>query len=406
MRYLIFLLLLFSFSFAEHSFGPSDVIMEKTWIVSCPDPGCKVEFEGILVLNDSNQQIISIVTEPEMELVEDENGEIHVIYNATMPNETITLNAVVEVKVDYDTAIERDYPVSSEEVVITNLTEPNEDISEKADELTDLSSVLKTFKNMLNWVNKNIEYDISYFGQTKNAQTVFIERRGVCVEYSHLLISMLNSQGIKTRYVNGYVISDDWQSHAWTEAYIPEYGWLPLDPTFNQIGILDSSHVMVSYGYDQSTDFDRLTANSRNAMLTRLPTKLTMLSAEEDPGGLTVEIGFENKTYAATIKLENNREDYVFATYSFYPPTGYGEKIDEVVLFEPYETIENKFQFDHSLFVEGYSYTLPLKATLNDAKDEKIVVLVKRKQESNGGEVCPLGFLLVVLGLYAIKFNS
>ncbi len=403
MRFIFFILLLmlFSFSFAEQSFGSSRILMEKTWVVSCTDPSCDIDFEGILVLNNSNQKVISIATEPEMELVTDEHGETHLLYSGKLPNGSITLTAAVEVEVDYNTNIMEDSVLTPQEVNVTELTEADEDISAKAAELADSGSVLMTLRNMVEWINRNIEYDILYFGQNKNAQEVFIERRGVCVEYSHLLISMLNSQGIKTRYVNGYVISDEWQPHAWTEAYVPGYGWIPIDPTFNQIGILDSSHVMVSYGYDQSSDYDRLTATSENVMLNRFPTEITLLSSEKNRKGLSVDIGFENKTYTAVINVGNSRGDYVFGLYSFYPPTGYGETVNEIILFLPYEIIKKRFRYDSSLFEEGYSYTLPMKATLNDAEDQKMVVLVRPSKPTAEEETCPLAIFIGLVALFS-----
>lgn len=409
MRFVFFilLLLLFSFSFAEHPFGPSRILMEKTWVIFCPDLSCDIDFEGILVMNNSNQKVVSIVTEPEMELVTDEYGETHALYSRNLPNGTIMLTATIEVEVNYDTNIMEDPVLIPQEVNATELTEADEDIAAKASELVDSDSTLMTLRNMLEWVNGNIEYDVLYFGQNKNAQEVFRERRGVCVEYSHLLISMLNSEGIKTRYVNGYVISEDWQPHAWTEAYVPGYGWIPIDPTFNQIGILDSSHVMISYGYDQSTDYDRLTTTSENVMLNRFPTEITLLSSEKDTKGLSVNIGFENKTYTAVTNVGNSRGEYVYGVYSFYPPTGYGKMINEIILFSPYEIIEKRFTYDSSLFEEGYSYTLPMKATLNDAEDQKMVVLIRPSKPTAAEETCLLAVFISLVALFsAIRGTS
>lgn len=397
----IFILLLFSVSSAENYFGPSTIEMEKTWIIQCPENDCEADFEGILTVNNSNQRVISITTEPEMNLTADEDGEIHAHYKGVV-NERLELRATVTIEVDYDTEILDDSPLLREETTSTRLTEWNEDIGEKAGELVDDSSTLKTVMNMVEWVYDNVEYDISYFGQKKDAQTVFMERRGVCVEYSHLLISMLNSAGIKTRYVNGYVVSDDWQPHAWVEAYVPDYGWLPLDPVYSQIGILDNTHVMISYGHDQESDFDQLKSKSDSVYLDRLPTELRILSTKKDPKGLMVELSFNNKTRTAIADIENTRNGYVFALYSFYPPKGYGNSTSELVLLSPYETVKKSYKFENSLFPEGFSYNLPMTATVNDANDKMTAVVIAKESKAVSKDTCFPAFLLVFLVLSAI----
>jgi len=407
-RILIIFLIFLSLSFAENTFGSSNVTMTKTWIIHCPRGGCTAEFDGLLVVNNSNQRVLSIVTEPEMELAADENNEIHVIYNGLIEGDSLTLEATVDVELDYNTELTEDPPLDRTEINSTELTEPDEKIMEQAEKLEDPDSTLNTIRNVADWVNSNIEYDISYFGQNRDAKTVFIEKKGVCVEYSHLTISMLNHLGMETRYVNGYVISDDWQPHAWVEVYIPGGGWLPVDSTFGQIGILDSSHLMVSYGLDQKTDFDSLTSNQLDTILDRRPTELTLTDMAEDAKGLSVDIGFENKTYRANTNAGNSRGEYVYGIYSFYPPAGYGEVQREILLLSPYEIREMAYQFDGSLFKEGYSYTLPLRAEINDAEDAKLVVLVKPKKTEavEPGEICPAASALILLTVFSLRMRT
>ncbi len=406
MRSVFLLFLLFPACFAANNFGSAEIDMDKKWVITCYEDNCAVEFEGILAVNNSNQRVVSIETEPLMNLTSDESGEIHALYNGTVPEGRFELAAVINVEVDYNTEVKEDPPLAFEYVVPAGLTEWNEDIANKARDLAVYDSTLKTLRNTVEWVHDNIEYDVSYFGQKRDAKTVFFEKRGVCVEYSHLLISMLNSLGIRTRYVNGYVLSEEWQPHAWVEAYVDGYGWLPLDPTFNQMGILDSSHVMVSYGSDQETDFDRLVSASSSAMFERLPTELTVLSEEKDPKGLSVSVGFENGSYTAVAEIRNNRDDYVFGLYSFNPPEGYGNATEKVLLLSPYETAVKRHQLDSSRFSEGYSYSIPLKAAINDAETTKTVVVTKRRAATGAG-YCPFALLVAALTLLAvIKFTD
>jgi transglutaminase-like putative cysteine protease len=64
-------------------------------------------------------------------------------------------------------------------------------------------------------------------------------RRGVCQDFAHVMIAACRSVGIPARYVSGYLYSarvaerDDAASHAWVDVFVPERGWISLDPTHN-----------------------------------------------------------------------------------------------------------------------------------------------------------------------------
>jgi transglutaminase-like putative cysteine protease len=90
----------------------------------------------------------------------------------------------------------------------------------------------------------------------KNAK----DSRGVCQDFAHLEIAMLRSLGLPVRYVSGYVFNRPQNgapvltgadaSHAWVSLYVPEVGWVDLDPTNGVIP--DDEHVTVAWGRDYS----------------------------------------------------------------------------------------------------------------------------------------------------------
>jgi len=55
----------------------------------------------------------------------------------------------------------------------------------------------------------------------------------VCQDFAHLMIAVLRSFGVPARYVSGYIHrpNKDSQSHAWCEAWLPDLGWIGIDPT-------------------------------------------------------------------------------------------------------------------------------------------------------------------------------
>lgn len=85
-------------------------------------------------------------------------------------------------------------------------------------------------------------------------------RRGVCQDFSHLMIACLRSQGLAARYVSGYLrtappddphalIGSD-ASHAWVSVYAPPFDWVDWDPT-NGIRV-NTDHVTLAWGRDFS----------------------------------------------------------------------------------------------------------------------------------------------------------
>jgi len=77
-------------------------------------------------------------------------------------------------------------------------------------------------------------------------------KAGVCQDFAHLLMEMLRMVQIPARYVSGYICTSrngmrgEGATHAWAEAYIPDYGWLGIDPTNNCIA--NESHVRLAVG--------------------------------------------------------------------------------------------------------------------------------------------------------------
>ena len=81
--------------------------------------------------------------------------------------------------------------------------------------------------------------------------------RGVCQDYSHLMIAIARSWGIPSRYVSGYLhqaAGDGTQppanaTHAWVECRLPGLGWVGFDPT-NQSRAGGGGEVRIATGRD------------------------------------------------------------------------------------------------------------------------------------------------------------
>ena len=87
---------------------------------------------------------------------------------------------------------------------------------------------------------------------------VLASRKGVCQDFAHLAIGCLRSLGLAARYVSGYLETKPPQgkikligadaSHAWLSLFIPDTGWVDLDPTNNLIP--GESHITIAWGRD------------------------------------------------------------------------------------------------------------------------------------------------------------
>ncbi len=81
-------------------------------------------------------------------------------------------------------------------------------------------------------------------------------KSGVCQDFTNFMLQVCKMMGIPTRYVSGYLCPyehfsrGEGATHAWIEAYIPNYGWLGFDPTNNIIAT--EHHVRLAIGRSYS----------------------------------------------------------------------------------------------------------------------------------------------------------
>ncbi len=128
-----------------------------------------------------------------------------------------------------------------------NLTQWTGYIKAKAESLINgSSSTLESARRIAKWVSSEISYDKSCWDDSFPAEQVFKDRIGVCDEFTNLFISMCRSVGIPTRYIEGLVFSgEEWNFHAWAEVYLNQT-WVPVDPTYDEVGFIDSSHITLA----------------------------------------------------------------------------------------------------------------------------------------------------------------
>lgn len=80
--------------------------------------------------------------------------------------------------------------------------------------------------------------------------------RGVCQDFSHIMLAICRAWGMPARYVSGYLFTDRSEgdrsdpdaTHAWVEVFLPSLRWVGFDPTNNVLA--GERHVSVAVGRD------------------------------------------------------------------------------------------------------------------------------------------------------------
>lgn len=125
-----------------------------------------------------------------------------------------------------------------------NVQAGDQQIKHRSGQLLTSSRFLKNLHNVTKWVHDNVQYDRRFYPQTISAAEVMRKRRGVCDEFSALAGALFRSGDIPVRFVSGVVFSgSSWGNHAWMEAFHPDVGWVPVDPTYEEAIVLDGTHI-------------------------------------------------------------------------------------------------------------------------------------------------------------------
>ena len=113
-------------------------------------------------------------------------------------------------------------------------------------------SIIEIAQQCNNYVFENFTYTKGITNIETTVDEILTLKKGVCQDFAHILLQLLRTAGIPSRYVSGYIcpnesgLRGEGATHAWVEIYTPKQGWLGLDPT-NNIWTMDN-HVRLSVG--------------------------------------------------------------------------------------------------------------------------------------------------------------
>ena len=118
----------------------------------------------------------------------------------------------------------------------------------------------KGLENLNRAIYENFQYRKGATNFSTDVSTIWRDRIGVCQDFAHIMLSVLRTAGLPSRYVCGYIetapprgdngegkrLVGSVATHAWVEVLLPGQRWVALDPTNNRW--CGEQHIAVSFG--------------------------------------------------------------------------------------------------------------------------------------------------------------
>lgn len=119
-----------------------------------------------------------------------------------------------------------------------------------------LNSTEEKVAALTGYIFEHFTFDTSATDINTPLSDIISEQKGVCQDFTRLMIAILQISGIPARYVSGYAywqgngkdISRERASHAWVSAYVEGSGWVDYDPTNNRK--VDENYITLAIGRD------------------------------------------------------------------------------------------------------------------------------------------------------------
>lgn len=113
-------------------------------------------------------------------------------------------------------------------------------------------SVATIVKESAEYIYRNFQYIKGITNIETTVDEILEHKSGVCQDFAHVLLQLLRTMKIPSRYVSGYICPNkngmrgEGATHAWVETWIPECGWAGIDPT-NNVWVTNK-HVKLAVG--------------------------------------------------------------------------------------------------------------------------------------------------------------
>ena len=116
----------------------------------------------------------------------------------------------------------------------TRATQPSPAILDLAATAQARPNRLACLHALMDGIHGHVDFVIGATDAETTAAEAYAAGRGVCQDHAHIFAGAARSLGIPARYVTGYLVTADGASataaHAWSEALVPDLGWVGFDP--------------------------------------------------------------------------------------------------------------------------------------------------------------------------------
>ena len=221
-----------------HNFENQDVLQYELHITNNPDVEISKDYYGNRVGNFNNLEAHSKMTiESRMSVRVNHSLKIPEIYLTTVADlEIEKQKSVLLLRLSYPETIQKQNKINTILKKIDCSDKPIIEIAQKCNQ----------------YIYENFTYTKGITNIETTVDEILAMKKGVCQDFAHVLLQLLRTVGIPSRYVSGYIcpnesgLRGEGATHAWVEIYTPTQGWLGLDPT-NNIWTMDN-HIRLSVG--------------------------------------------------------------------------------------------------------------------------------------------------------------
>ena len=120
--------------------------------------------------------------------------------------------------------------------------------------LSESKTFLELVRSDYKYINDRLEYDESKANSDNErigAKAALMGGGSVCMEYADSMIAILRAQGIPARAALGYsnlntlskTNEEGSTRHQWVQIWLPDYGWLSVDPTYESNNMLIGQNI-------------------------------------------------------------------------------------------------------------------------------------------------------------------
>ena len=212
------------------------------------------------------EQDLEITGYPEVQVFLDYWGNKTGTFNLMHPHRELMINSRLlvrtpesaDLRINFVSGFDELPAVVTRDLKMIELSRP--DAINSQSQILDIAGLLRspddsvaiTVNNCSDYIFEQFKYIPGITNIETTIDEILDQRAGVCQDFAHILLQILRTMDIPSRYVSGYIcphrsgLRGEGATHAWVEAWIPGSGWTGIDPT-NKVWVTNN-HVKLAVG--------------------------------------------------------------------------------------------------------------------------------------------------------------